>query len=73
MLWLIKILLPVQCALIASYITPPHMLYFSKKSKKFGSGALSGIMLLVRIIENDKVDAILDQVRLALSRRVRKS
>ncbi len=30
----------------------------------FGSGALSGKMLLVRIVENDKIDAHLGQVKL---------
>ncbi len=31
----------------------------------FGSGALSSKMLLVRIIENNKIDAYLGQVRLS--------
>ena len=32
---------------------------------KFGSGALSGKMLLVRIVENNKIDDNLGQVRLS--------
>ena len=33
------------------------MIYSSKKINIFGSGALSGKMLLVRIVENMKIDA----------------
>ena len=36
------------------------------------SGALSGKKLLVRIIDSNKIDIILGQVMLTLSRRVRK-
>ena len=32
--------------------------------KNIGSGALTGKMLLVRIIENNKIDAYFSQVRL---------
>ncbi len=33
-------------------------------TENIGSGALFGKMLLVRIIENNKIDALLGQVRL---------
>ena len=33
--------------------------------KHFGSGAISGKMLLVRIVENNKIDAYIGQVRFA--------
>ncbi len=36
----------------------------SKFGEVVGSGALSGKILLVRIIENNKIDAFLGQVRL---------
>ena len=36
-----------------------------KKIQYFGSGALSGKMLLVRIVENNKIDAYLGQFRLS--------
>jgi len=36
-----------------------------KYSRIFGSGALSGKMLLERIVENNKIDDILGQVRLS--------
>ena len=35
--------------------------------RKVGSGALSGKMLLVRIVEDDKIDDYLGQVRLSKS------
>ncbi len=37
-----------------------------------GSGAIYGKMLLVRILENNKIDDYLGQIMLALSHRVRK-
>ena len=48
-------------------INPPTTKRISlsvKDSKKFRSGALASKMLLLRIIENNKIDAYLGQVKL---------
>ncbi len=54
-----------QIKVVTEQIDGRTFLYFKKKNIKKGSYALSGKMLLARIIENNKIYAFLGQVRLS--------
>ncbi len=53
---------------LSKYFSPSFASYYSWKhpfKALFGSGALSGKMLLARIVENNKIDDDIGQVRLS--------